>query len=76
MSAVSLTIFLEASGEPAGQVRGFVVEEETGLAISQAMVMIFRPGAAKAWSQWTTDVGDDLHLDGSFGGYLPVGDMY
>ena len=65
---------LEARGESVGRVQGFVVEEGTGISLSDISVFAYRAGADRPWNQWTTDVGDDPHPDGSFGGNLPVGE--
>ena len=65
---------LEARGTPTGTINGFVVEGGTGVSLTGVYVFAFRPGAELPWSQWTTDIGDDPVLDGSFGGTLPVGD--
>ncbi|GDX81812.1 hypothetical protein LBMAG42_36230 [Deltaproteobacteria bacterium] len=70
----ALDSLIEARGMAHGTVRGFVVEEGTGIAVSKTNVMVFAAGAEQAWSQWQTDVGDDTQLDGNFGGMLPPGD--
>ncbi len=65
---------LEARGVEVGRVEGYVVEESTGEPVSGAKVFVYRPGDARPWSQWTTDVRlDDTLADGSFGGTLPPG---
>lgn len=62
-----------------GSINGRVIDEITGEPISDAMVFVYKKqedgtfGEAP-YSQWTTDVGDDPNRDGSFGGYLPVGE--
>jgi hypothetical protein len=65
---------LEAKGVPTGKVGGWVVEKGTGVAVSNVHVFAYRPGAAGPWLEWTTDIGEDVHPDGSFGGRLPPGD--
>ena len=66
---------LLAKGVETGEVRGFVVEAQSGQGISGAKVLVFEPGEEAPWSQWTTDVSlDDTNPDGSFGGTLPLGD--
>jgi hypothetical protein len=65
---------LEAKGVPTGKVGGWVVEKGTGVAVSNVHVFAYRAGAAGPWLEWTTDIGEDVHPDGSFGGRLPPGD--
>jgi len=65
---------LEARGDAFGRVQGYVVEEGTGVALSDVHVFVREPGAELPWSEWTTDVGDDPDPDGSFGGMLPPGE--
>ncbi|MCB9758829.1 MAG: carboxypeptidase regulatory-like domain-containing protein [Alphaproteobacteria bacterium] len=66
---------LGADAVPTGELRGVVLEEGTGDAVSGAHVFVYRPGDDKPWSQFETDVGhDDTTPDGSFGGLLPPGD--
>lgn len=70
--------FLMASGETTGSVSGFVREEDTGIAITNASVFVYQCDDSGTcsdapYSQWLTDVGDDPVEDGSFGGLLPVG---
>jgi len=51
-----------------------VVEQGTERPMTDADVLVFKPGADKPWSQWRTDVRpDDGLADGSFAGRLPVG---
>jgi len=64
---------LAVTGKPAGAVRGYVVEQGTGVALSDVHVFAYRPGDVGPWMEWTTDVGDDATPDGSFGGFLPPG---
>lgn len=67
--------YVEVRGIPYGEVRGRVVEQGSGLALSGADVFVFEPGAAYPFSQWRTDVRrDDGLQDGSFEGRLPVGE--
>lgn len=63
-----------ARGETTGEVRGFVVEDGTGIPLSGVSVLAYEPGAEQPWMQWETDVGFDTQADGSFGGRLPPGD--
>jgi hypothetical protein len=65
---------LEVRGAPRGRVRGHVLEEGTGIALSDVSVLVYEPGAAYPTSQWQTDVGADNQPDGSFAGSLPPGD--
>jgi hypothetical protein len=65
---------LEARGDVTGTVNGYVVEEGTGLPLSGVHVFAFKDGEEAPWLEWTTDVGDDIQPDGSFGGRLPPGD--
>lgn len=69
----ALDALIEARGLPHGTVRGFVLEEGSGVAVSKADVLVFQAGAERPWSQWLSDVGDDTQPDGSFGGSLPPG---
>lgn len=74
----ALDHFLQAKGESVGRLDGFVREEETGIAVSGAHVFVFPCDDAGVcadvpYSEWLSDVGDDVELDGSFGGTLPVG---
>ncbi|MDP2315346.1 MAG: CehA/McbA family metallohydrolase [Pseudomonadota bacterium] len=69
-----LDVLLEAKGAPYGEVRGYVVEEGTGIALSGVSVLAYQVGAAQPYNQWLSDVGDDTQIDGSFGGRLPPGD--
>ena len=62
-----------ATGRPAGAVSGQVVEEGTGVALSDVHVFAYRAGAEGPWVEWRTDVGNDTTPDGSFSGYLPPG---
>lgn len=62
-----------ARGDEVGEVRGYVVEDGTGVPVSGATVLAYEPGAAKAWNQWESDVGEDTQADGDFGGSLPPG---
>jgi len=67
--------WLQATEQPYGTVTGKVVEQSTGLPMSQVDVLVFKPGASAPWSQWKTDVDPrDDRADGNFGGHLPVGD--
>ena len=69
--------FLMESGEPVGTISGFVREEETGIAVTDASIFVYECSADSCseypYSQWLSDVGDDPVEDGSFGGMLPVG---
>lgn len=70
--------FIIESAIEHGTVSGFVREEETGIAITNASVFVFACDDngecdEAPYSQWLTDVGDDPVEDGSFGGTLPVG---
>ena len=65
---------LEAKGTPTGHVEGHVVEAGTGVTLSGVAVFAYKAGASEPWLEWTTDVGDDPVLDGSFAGNLPSGD--
>ncbi len=69
-----LDVLLEAKGEPYGEVRGYVLEEGTGIALSGVSVFAYAVGAEQPYNQWLSDVGDDTQIDGSFGGRLPPGD--
>lgn len=70
----ALDALIEAMHTPHGNVYGQVVEEGTGIALSQTSVLVYKKGEAYAWSQWLSDVGDDTQIDGSYGGMLPPGD--
>ena len=63
----------EAQGQPLGRVRGHVVEESTGVALSGVRVFVYEKDAEAPFIEWTTDVGMDSQPDGSFGGSLPPG---
>lgn len=63
----------EAAGQPLGRVEGYVVESATGLPLSDVRVFVYEQGADAPFIEWTTDVGEDTQLDGSFGGGLPPG---
>ncbi len=66
--------YVEARNIPYGNVEGWVVEQGTERPMTDADVLVFKPGADKPWSQWRTDVRpDDGLADGSFAGRLPVG---
>ena len=65
---------LEARGDAVGRIEGHVVEAGSGVSLSGVHVFAYRPGADLPWLEWTTDIGDDPVLDGSFGGSLPPGD--
>ncbi len=66
--------WVEALEVPYGEVYGNVLEEGTRLPLSNVDVFAYRPGDAKPYTQWTTDVRlDDQAADGSFGGRLPTG---
>ena len=69
----ALDALIEARGLAHGTVRGHVLEEGTGVAVSHADVLVFQAGADAPWNQWMSDVGDDTQPDGSFGGSLPPG---
>ncbi|MES2640997.1 MAG: CehA/McbA family metallohydrolase [Myxococcota bacterium] len=69
-----LDVLLEARGQPYGEVRGYVLEEGTGIALSGVSVLAYQAGAEMPYNQWLSDVGDDTQIDGSFGGRLPPGD--
>lgn len=69
-----LDALIEAKGVPYGEVRGYVLEEGTGMALSGVSVFAYEAGAEQPYNQWETDVGDDEQHDGSFGGRLPPGD--
>ncbi|MDP2305493.1 MAG: CehA/McbA family metallohydrolase [Pseudomonadota bacterium] len=69
-----LDVLLEAKGQPYGEVRGYVLEEGTGIALSGLSVLAYQAGAEQPYNQWLSDVGDDTQIDGSFGGRLPPGD--
>ena len=71
-SAVEMA--LEATGAPTGRIEGFVVEKGTGIALSDVHVFAYKAGYDGPWLEWTTDSGEDVHPDGSFGGHLPPGD--
>ncbi len=64
----------EAKEVSTGRIDGFVVEQGTGVALSDVHVFATRAGEAAPFLEWTTDVGDDPTADGSFGGALPPGD--
>jgi hypothetical protein len=67
--------YLAAREIDGGTVTGQVIEEVTGLPVSDIDVFVYEPGAEKPWSQFRTDVHpDDALADGSFTGQLPVGD--
>jgi hypothetical protein len=70
----AIEMALEAQGTPTGRIGGWVVEKGTGIAVSKVHVFAYRPGASGPWLEWTTDVGEEPHPDGSFGGALPPGD--
>ena len=70
--------FLTESGDAKGTLKGFVREEGTGIAITDAHVLVFPCDdegtcSEAPYSEWLTDVGEDPREDGSFGGYLPPG---
>lgn len=70
---------LEARDAPRAAVRGYVVEQSTGEPLQGVKVFAFAVDdesgerAEGPYLEWTTDVGDDIQLDGSFGGSLPPG---
>jgi len=63
----------EATGQPMGHVYGHVVEQTTGTPLSGVRVFVYEEGADAPFLEWTTDVGMDSQVDGSFGGGLPPG---
>ena len=68
----------EVTGAPSGRVQGYVVESPSGRPVSGARVFAFPVGedgavAAQPTLEWTTDVGEDTQLDGSFGGRIAPG---
>ena len=63
----------EARGDTLGRVSGNVVEQSTGVALSDVRVFVYEDGAEAPYIEWTTDVGMDSQPDGSFGGGLPPG---
>ncbi|MCB9744837.1 MAG: CehA/McbA family metallohydrolase [Alphaproteobacteria bacterium] len=66
---------LGAENLPIGRVEGHVLELGSMQPVSGAHVFAYLPGEAKPFSEWQTDVSlEDTLPDGSFGGYLPVGD--
>ena len=71
--------FIMEAGAAKGTLKGFVREEGTGIAITDAHVLVFPCSedglecSDAPYSQWLTDVGEDPREDGSFGGYLPPG---
>jgi hypothetical protein len=66
---------LRARDTPRGVVHGNVFAEGTMEPVSGASVLVYAPGAEAPFSQWETDVAWDDHTpDGSFQGFLPVGD--
>jgi hypothetical protein len=77
-----LDALLEVTGATTGRIDGFVVEEGTGVALSDAHVFVYKVGetvpiqggTAGPFSEWQTDVGEDPRADGSFGGTLEPGD--
>lgn len=69
----ALDAVLEASGKETGRIEGWVVEKGTGVALSDIHVFAYRPEADGPWTEWTTDIGDDIKPDGSFSGNLPPG---
>lgn len=65
---------LEARDTPRGRVEGYVVEEGSLQALSGVDVFVYARDAERPYSQWESDVGwEDPHVDGGFGGFLPVG---
>ncbi|MDP6933539.1 MAG: hypothetical protein QGG40_11515, partial [Myxococcota bacterium] len=72
----TLDAYLETTGITSGGVDGHVVETGTGLAVSDVHVLVYEGSTCDGgpWSEWLTDVGDDPHHDGSFGGLLPPGE--
>jgi len=67
--------YLESRGLPYGEVRGYVTEDRTGIAVSDAQVLAFRAGETTPWNSFGVDVHpEDTRADGSFGGHLPPGD--
>jgi hypothetical protein len=66
--------FFEHAGVETVPVSGFVVEEGTGISLSDVHVFLYLEGEDAPWMEWTTDIGDDSNPDGSFSGRLPVGD--
>lgn len=70
----ALDNLLEVKGIETGRIDGYVVEGGTGVALSDVSVFVYEPGAELPWSQWISDIGDDPHPDGSFGGTLPPGE--
>lgn len=65
---------LEAQGAAVGRVEGYAREAGTGISLTGVHVFAYKKGAELPWSQWSTDVGEDPVIDGSFGGTLPPGD--
>ncbi len=63
----------EARGDELGSITGHVVEHSTAAPLSHVRVIVYRAGEEAPFIEWTTDVGDDPQLDGSFGGKLPPG---
>ncbi len=63
----------EATGQPVGTVTGHVVEQTTGLPLSGVKVFVYEKDADAPFIEWTTDVGMDSQVDGSFRGTLPPG---
>jgi len=57
-----------------GKVTGNVIEQVTGVSLSDVSVFVYRQGEDDPWNMWRTDVGSDSRLDGSFGGSLPPGE--
>ncbi len=63
----------EATEQPVGTVTGHVVEQTTGLPLSGVKVFVYEKDADAPFIEWTTDVGMDSQVDGSFRGTLPPG---
>jgi hypothetical protein len=64
----------EATGQEVGTVSGHVIEQTTGVPLSGVRVFVYKAGADAPFIEWTTDVGMDSQIDGSFSGDLPPGE--
>lgn len=66
--ASAMSAIYATRGDAVGSLGGHVVEESTGTPLSDVSVLVFKTGEALPFSQFSTDVGDDTQIDGSFGG--------
>ncbi len=70
----ALSAAVESNGEPFGTLSGFVVEEGSGNPLSDLTVAVYEAGSGKPVATYATDgAWNDVDVDGSFRGSLPVG---